>query len=65
MFRGSKCHFGAIYLFGFHRSGADSYFSCLARPSGKAAPALPLDLASQIVTVLDCGKDLLEVVVVA
>jgi len=35
----------------------------LARTDGKAAAALSLDLASKIVTVLDCGiEDLLEVV---
>jgi DNA-binding Xre family transcriptional regulator len=35
----------------------------LARTDGKAASALSLDLASKIVTVLDCGiEDLLEVV---
>ena len=36
----------------------------LARTDEKAAAALSLDLASKIVTVLDCGiEDLLEVVV--
>ena len=36
----------------------------LARTDDKAAAALSLDLASKIVTVLDCGiEDLLEVVV--
>jgi DNA-binding Xre family transcriptional regulator len=35
----------------------------LARTDDKAAAALSLDLASKIVTVLDCGiEDLLEVV---
>ena len=35
----------------------------LARTDDKAAAALSLDLASRIVTVLDCGiEDLLEVV---
>ena len=35
----------------------------LARTDDKAASALPLDLASKIVTVLDCGiEDLLEAV---
>jgi DNA-binding Xre family transcriptional regulator len=35
----------------------------LARTDGKAASALSLDLASKIVTVLDCGiEDLLEVI---
>ncbi len=35
----------------------------LARTDDKAASALSLDLASKIVTVLDCGiEDLLEVV---
>ena len=38
----------------------------LARTDEKAATALSLDLASKIVTVLDCGiEDLLEVIVVA
>jgi DNA-binding Xre family transcriptional regulator len=35
----------------------------LARTDAKAASSLPLDLASRIVAVLDCGiEDLLEVV---
>ena len=42
---------------------ATTTISRLARTDDKAATALSLDLASKIVTVLDCGiEDLLEVV---
>lgn len=42
---------------------ASTTIARLSRTDGKAASALSLDLASKIVTVLDCGiDDLLEVI---